>query len=97
MPAIKEEDRTALGENKQMTEDSRSSWRELNTAVVLLRIVEIRGLEIAFWTWISTERRVVRPILSIVCILSFVSMRSFQSRNDEPSLRQYSSYLEQIH
>jgi len=50
MPAIKEEDRTALGENKQMTEDSRSSWRELNTAVVLLRIVEIRGLEIAFWT-----------------------------------------------
>lgn len=80
-----------------MTEDSRSSWRELNAAVALLRIVEIRGLEIAFWIWVSTERRVVRPNLSIACMLSFVSMRSFQSRNDELSLRRYSSYLEQIH
>jgi len=80
-----------------MMEDSRSSWRELNTAVVLLRIVEIRGLESAFWIWVSGERRVVRPILSIACMLLLVSMSSNQRRNDKPSLRQYSSYLEQIH
>jgi hypothetical protein len=43
---------------------SRISFRELNTADILLRIVETRGLEIAFLMWVSTERRAVRPILS---------------------------------